>query len=129
VARIALGMQRTVRLGDLDARRDWGFAGDYADAMARMLQQPTPGDYVIATGRTHSVRDFLDAAFAAVDIHDWQPHVEVDAALLRPAEPLAPVGDASRARDVLGWEPTVGFEELVRMMVASDAAALAPPAR
>jgi GDPmannose 4,6-dehydratase len=129
VARISQGMQRTVRLGDLDVRRDWGFAGDYADAMWRMLQQATPDDYVIATGRSHSVRDFVDAAFAAVGIDDWTDLVEMDAALLRPAEPTDIVGDATKARGVLGWTPTVGFAELVRMMVASDAAAPPPPAR
>jgi GDPmannose 4,6-dehydratase len=122
VARISLGLQRSVHLGNLDARRDWGFAGDYTDAMWRMLQQPSASDYVIATGHAHSVRQFVAAAFAAAGIEDWQAHVEEDPALLRPTDSLEVIGDASRARNELGWAPTVDFDELVRMMVASDAA-------
>lgn len=120
VARIWLGRQHELRLGNLDARRDWGFAGDYVDAMWRMLQQPEADDYVVATGVTHSIREFLDAAFACVDIDDWSPYVRQDSAFMRPAEVDELVGDASKARKVLGWEPTVSFEELVRMMVGAD---------
>lgn len=120
VARIWLGRQHELRLGNLDARRDWGFAGDYVDAMWRMLQQPEADDYVVATGVTHSIREFLDAAFACVDIDDWSPYVRQDSAFMRPAEVDELVGDASKARKVLGWEPTVSFEELVRMMVRAD---------
>ena len=119
-ARISLGLQDEVVMGNLDARRDWGFAGDYVDAMWRMLQQPQGGDYVVATGRAHSIRDLLDAAFAHAGIADWGPHVRQDPRFMRPAEVDLLVGDASKARDVLGWEPRVGFADLVRMMVDSD---------
>jgi GDPmannose 4,6-dehydratase len=122
VARIKLGLQDSLTLGNLDAKRDWGFAGDYVEAMWRMLQQPVGDDYVIATGRTHSIRDLLDAAFAAAGIDDWAPYVEQDPRFVRPAEVDLLVGDASKARDVLGWEPTVAFDELVRMMVEADLA-------
>lgn len=120
VARISLGLADELVLGNLDARRDWGFAGDYVDAMWRMLQQPEPGDYVVATGRTHSIRDFLDVAFGCVDIADWGRYVRQDPAFMRPAEVDELVGDAGRAREVLGWTPTVSFEELVSMMVLAD---------
>ncbi|TAM86973.1 MAG: GDP-mannose 4,6-dehydratase, partial [Jatrophihabitans sp.] len=124
VAAISLGLQDTIRMGNLDASRDWGFAGDYVDAMWRMLQQPEAGDYVVATGITHTIRDLLDVAFTAVGIEDWSPHVEQDPQFLRPAEVDQLVGDATKARDVLGWRPTVDFDELVTMMVESDLRAL-----
>jgi GDPmannose 4,6-dehydratase len=123
VARIALGLQKHVTLGNLDARRDWGFAGDYVRAMWLMLQQEEPDDYVVATGEAHSIRDLLDIAFAHVGIDDWEPHVVQDPALLRPAEVDHLVGDASKARRVLGWKPTVSFEQLVTGMVDADLAA------
>ncbi|MDX6215125.1 MAG: GDPmannose 4,6-dehydratase [Frankiales bacterium] len=122
VARIARGLQETVSMGNLDARRDWGFAGDYVDAMQRMLQQPVADDYVVSTGETHSIRELLDVAFARVGIDDWSKHVELDKRFLRPAEVDLLIGDASKARSVLGWEPTVSFEQLVHMMVDADLA-------
>jgi GDPmannose 4,6-dehydratase len=121
-ARIALGLQHELVMGNLDARRDWGFAGDYVEAMWLMLQQPVADDYVVATGVTHSVRDLLDVAFRTVGIDDWSGVVRQDPAFLRPAEVDALVGDASKARRVLGWKPQVGFEELVTMMVEADLA-------
>jgi GDPmannose 4,6-dehydratase len=121
-ARISLGLQDHVALGNLEARRDWGFAGDYVEAIWRMVQQDEPADYVVATGETHSVRDLLDIAFAHVGIADWAPHVVQRPDLLRPAEVDALVGDATRARTVLGWRPVVGFTELIRMMVDHDLA-------
>ena len=124
VAAIKLGLQETVQLGNLDARRDWGFAGDYVDAMWRMLQQPDGDDYVIATGQTKSIRDFLEAAFRVIGVDDWAPYVEQDLDLLRPAEVDTLVGDASKAREKLGWKPEVQFEQLVQMMVDSDLALL-----
>jgi GDPmannose 4,6-dehydratase len=120
VARIKLGLQDELVLGNLDVQRDWGFAGDYVEAMWLMLQQPEGGDYVIATGETHSVRDFVEAAFARVGIEDWSRHVRQDPRFMRPAEVDLVVGDASLAREVLGWKPTVSFRELVEMMVDSD---------
>jgi GDPmannose 4,6-dehydratase len=120
VARIKLGLQEKLVLGNLDAQRDWGYAGDYVDAMWRMLQQPEPDDYVVATGQTHSVRDFVTAAFAHVGIADWARHVEIDPRLFRPAEVDQLVGDATKAHEHLRWHPKVTFEELVRMMVDSD---------
>lgn len=120
VARIKLGLQKKLVLGNLDARRDWGFAGDYVKAMWCMLQQETPDDFVVASGAAHSVRDFVTAAFGYVGINDWQPYVEIDPALFRRAEVHHLVGDASKARRQLGWEPRVTFEELVCMMVEND---------
>ena len=120
VARIHLGEQHELVMGNLDAQRDWGFAGDYVEAMWLMLQQDTPDDYVVATGQTHSVRDLLDAAFGHVGIDDWTPFVRQDAAFIRPAEVDFLVGDASKAREVLGWKPRVSFHELVAMMVDAD---------
>jgi GDPmannose 4,6-dehydratase len=120
VARIKLGLQEQLRLGNLDAQRDWGFAGDYVEAMWLMLQQDTPDDYVIATGHTHSVRDFAAAAFASVGIDDWERYVEIDQTLFRPAEVDHLIGDASKASRALGWQPKVSFEQLVEMMVQSD---------
>ncbi|HJU72622.1 MAG TPA: GDP-mannose 4,6-dehydratase [Gemmatimonadaceae bacterium] len=121
LARIASGLQETIALGNLDAQRDWGFAGDYVEAMWRMLQQDTPDDYVIATGETHSVREFLDEAAAVIGGGlDWTKHVVVDPRYYRPAEVDVLVGDASKARRILGWTPRVSFRELVRMMVEAD---------
>jgi GDPmannose 4,6-dehydratase len=122
-ARIKLGMADHLALGNLDARRDWGYAGDYVRAMWLMLQQPQPDDYVIATGETHSVRELCQEAFGYLDL-DWERYVVVDPTLLRPAEVDHLVGDASKAGRVLGWEPTVTFRELVRMMVDADLQAL-----
>jgi GDPmannose 4,6-dehydratase len=119
VARIKLGLARELRLGNLDARRDWGFAGDYVDAMWRMLQQPAPQDYVIGTGRTHSVRELVEAAFGHVGL-DWQEHVVTDPRYMRPAEVDLLQADASKAHRELGWAPKVGFEQLVAMMVDAD---------
>jgi GDPmannose 4,6-dehydratase len=118
-ARIKLGQARELRLGNLDARRDWGFAGDYVDAMWRMLQQPTPQDYVIGTGQTHSVRELVEAAFSHVGL-DWQKHVVTDPKYMRPAEVDLLQADPSKARRELGWSPQVGFRELVAMMVDAD---------
>ncbi len=119
VARIKLGMQRELRLGNLDAQRDWGFAGDYVRAMWLMLQQEKPVDYVVATGETHSVRELVETAFSYVGL-DWREHVVQDPRFMRPAEVDLLVGDASRARAELGWRPEVGFTALVQMMVDAD---------
>ena len=120
VASIKLGLQDKLVLGNLDAQRDWGFAGDYVEAMWQMLQQDKPDDYVIATGTTHSVRDFVVTAFAHVGIHDWQRYVEIDPQLYRPAEVDQLIGDASKAHQRFGWQPRVTFDELVSMMVEND---------
>src|SRR5437764_10579492 len=120
VARIKLGLQEKVTLGNLEAARDWGYAGDYVEAMWLMLQQDEPDDYVIATGETHTIRELLELAFAAAGIHGWEKYVESDERFMRPAEVDILTGDASKARDRLGWKPRVPFEELVRMMVESD---------
>jgi GDPmannose 4,6-dehydratase len=119
VARIKLGMADHLSLGNLDAKRDWGFAGDYVRAMWLMLQQPEPDDYVISTGISHSVRDLVEIAFAHAGL-DWEKYVRLDPALIRPAEVDQLVGDASKAERVLGWGPTVDFRRLVQMMVDSD---------
>ncbi len=123
VARIKLGLQRELRMGNLDARRDWGFAGDYVDAMWRMLQQPEPNDYVVGTGETHSVQELVEIAFAHAGL-DWREHVVVDPKFLRPAEVDLLLADPSKAKRELGWEPTVSFADLVRMMVDADLARL-----
>jgi len=123
VARIKLGLAEELRLGNLDAKRDWGFAGDYVEAMWLMLQQDEPSEFVVATGIEHSVRNFVEAAFEHVGL-DPDRHVVVDPSLLRPAEVDRLVGDASRARDLLGWEPSVSFQELVELMVDADLARL-----
>ena len=117
--RIKLGLQEKLYLGNLDARRDWGYAADYTEAMYLMLQADEPDDYVIATGETHSVREFLDEAFGLLDL-DWKEHVEKDPRYYRPAEVDLLLGDASKARRVLGWEPKVSFKQLVRLMVEHD---------
>jgi GDPmannose 4,6-dehydratase len=127
VARIKLGLADKINVGNIEGRRDWGFAGDYVLAMWLMLQQPQPDDFVIATGVTHSVKELLETAFSHVDL-DWQKHVEVDPALLRPAEEDLLSGDASKANRILGWKPTVTFEEMVRMMVDSDLSLLSKSA-
>ena len=121
VARIKLGVQDTLKLGNLDAMRDWGYAGDYVQAMWLMLQQAKPDDYVVATGKKHTVREFVELAFAHADL-DWHDYVTIDPEFLRPAEVHTLCGDAAKARTVLGWQPTVTFPELVRMMVDSDLA-------
>ncbi len=121
VARISLGKQDKLLLGNLDARRDWGFAGDYVEAMWMMLQNDTPDDYVIATGKDHSVKEFVELAFKMVGIDNWQDYVvSDDPHFLRPAEVDYLIGDYSKAKEVLGWEPKTSFEELVRMMVEAD---------
>ena len=119
VARIKLGLDTEIRLGNLDAQRDWGFAGDYVDAMWRMLQQDQPSDFVVSTDETHSVREFCQIAFGHVDLN-WEDHVVIDERFFRPAEVDLLVGDATRAREVLGWQPRTPFAELVQMMVEAD---------
>ena len=119
VARIKRGLIDELPLGNLEAQRDWGFAADYVQAMWQMLQQPQPGDYVVATGETHSVREFCELAFAHAGLN-WQDHVVVDPEFYRPAEIHQLIGDASKVRRELGWSPTVSFPELVRMMVEHD---------
>jgi GDPmannose 4,6-dehydratase len=121
VARIKLGLQKELRLGNLDARRDWGFAGDYVDAMWRMLQRDEPTDYVVGTGRTWSVRQLCELAFKSQGL-DWKEHVVVDEKFMRPAEVDLLVADSSKVKRDLGWEPKVGFEQLVQMMVDADLA-------
>ncbi|HEX6040735.1 GDP-mannose 4,6-dehydratase [Longimicrobium sp.] len=118
-ARIKLGLADEVRLGNLDAQRDWGFAGDYVRAMWLMLQQDEPNDYVVATGETHTVQKLVETAFGAADL-DWRDYVRQDPRFMRPAEVDLLVGDPARAKAELGWEPEVGFEALVRMMVDAD---------
>jgi GDPmannose 4,6-dehydratase len=124
VARIKLGLDTQLSLGNLDAHRDWGFAGDYVRAMWLMLQQDSPDDYVVATGQAHSVRELVEIAFGHAGL-DWQEHVRLDPALRRPAEVDHLIGDASRARATLGWAPSVDFRGLVTMMVDADLARLA----
>ncbi|MDR0837611.1 MAG: GDP-mannose 4,6-dehydratase [Propionibacteriaceae bacterium] len=128
VARISLGLQDSVALGNVDAQRDWGFAGDYVDAMWRMLQQPEGDNYVVATGETHSIREFLDLAFACVGIDDWAPYVTEDPRFMRPAEVDFLVGDSTKAHEKLGWKPTVSLPQLVAMMVENDLAIQKPQA-
>jgi len=120
-ARCKLGISKTLKLGNLEARRDWGFAGDYVDAMWRMLQQDEPDDYVIATGETWSVRQLCEVAFEAVGL-DYRDYVTHDTKFDRPAEVDLLVGDSSKAREQLGWEPTVRFHALIQMMVEADLA-------
>jgi GDPmannose 4,6-dehydratase len=119
VARVKLGLASEVRLGNLDARRDWGFAGDYVEAMWRMLQQPTPTDYVVGTGQTHSVRELVEAAFKHAGL-DWRKHVVTDPKYVRPAEVDLLQADPSKACRELGWSPRIGFTELIAMMVDAD---------
>jgi GDPmannose 4,6-dehydratase len=120
VARIALGKADSITLGNLEARRDWGYAPDYVDLMWRTLQQSEPGDFVGATGEAHTVREFLDEAFTIAGIPKWEDHIQVDARFNRPSEVYSLRGDASKAKRVLGWEPKVRFKELVRLMVEAD---------
>jgi GDPmannose 4,6-dehydratase len=120
VARISLGLQDHVSLGNLEAKRDWGFAGDYVKAMYLMLQQDEPDDFVVATGETHAVSEFVQLAFDAAGIDDWERYVKIDERFFRPAEVDLLVGDASKAKEQLGWEPQVSFRDLVTMMVAHD---------
>jgi GDPmannose 4,6-dehydratase len=122
-AQIKLGQLETIALGNLDAQRDWGFAGDYVEAMWLMLQQEEPDDYVISTGRTHSVREFCEVAFSHIGL-DYRDHVTMDERFMRPAEVDLLIGDPTKAREKLGWQPTTTFEELVTMMVDADIALL-----
>lgn len=119
VAKIKCGLAKKLLMGNLDAKRDWGFAGDYVRAFWQILQQPEPEDYVVATGKTHSVRDLLEAAFGAVGLN-WEKYVEIDPKLIRPAEVDTLCGNATKAHEKLGWEPQVSFEELIKMMVEAD---------
>ncbi|HSQ55447.1 MAG TPA: GDP-mannose 4,6-dehydratase [Gemmata sp.] len=123
VARIKLGQAKTLKLGNLDAQRDWGFAGDYVKAMWLMLQQDKPDDYVVATGETHTVKRLVELAFGAAGL-DWNKYVEIDPSLVRPAEVDLLIGDPSKAKAKLGWKPEVSFEKLVEMMVKTDLARL-----
>ena len=120
VARIKLGLQDEIVMGNLDAKRDWGFAGDYVKAMWLMLQQDEPDDYVIATGETHSIEELLERAFAEIGVDDWHPYVRQDPKFFRPAEVDLLIGDSTKARTKLGWQPEVSFDQLVSMMVAHD---------
>jgi GDPmannose 4,6-dehydratase len=122
-ARIKAGLQQNLYLGNLEAQRDWGYAKEYVEAMWLMLQQDNPDDYVIATGKTHSVKEFLEEAFSYLDL-DWQDYVEFDAKYVRPAEVDVLIGDASKAKRVLGWEPKMTFKQLVRLMVDADVATM-----
>jgi GDPmannose 4,6-dehydratase len=127
VARIRLGLADTITLGNLDARRDWGFAGDYAEAMWLMLQQPEASDYVIATGEQHTIRELLEIAFDQAGIQDWHTLVQSDPRFKRPAELHSLCGDSSRARGLLGWQPRTSFEQMIRDMVDADLARLQQP--
>ena len=120
LARIKLGLQDTISLGNLESRRDWGHAADYVEAMWAMLQQEIPDDYVVATGETHSIREFLDVAFRCAGYDSWEPFVQHDARFDRPAEVDLLIGDPAKAKEKLGWVPKVSFEELVRRMYESD---------
>lgn len=120
LARIKLGLQESISLGNLDSSRDWGYAGDYVEAMHAMLQQPEPDDYVVSTGETHTIREFLDTAFRLAGYDDWESFVQHDTRFDRPAEVDLLIGDASKAHSKLGWKPKVSFEELVRRMYEHD---------
>lgn len=120
VARIKLGLQPDLHLGNLDAKRDWGFAGDYVEAMYLMLQQDAPNDFVIATGLAHSVKELVEVAFASAGIKNWQDYVKIDQGLIRPAEVDHLIGDASKAKKILKWTPKTDFNQLIEMMVKSD---------
>ena len=122
VAKIATGKESKIKLGNLDAKRDWGYAGDYVEAMWLMLQQKEPQDFVIATGEHHSVKEFDEESFKVAGIDNWQAHVETDPRFMRKAEVDSLLGDSSKARQVLGWQPKVSFKELVKMMVEADIA-------
>jgi len=120
VARISLGLADSISLGNVEAKRDWGYAPDYVEGMWLMLQQDTPQDYVLATGESHSIKDFLEAAFAAVGITDWEPYITIDPKFFRPAEVDVLKGAATKAQEELGWEPKTSFKELVEQMVRND---------
>ena len=120
VAKIAAGLQEKFEIGNISAKRDWGYAGDYVDAMWRMLQQPVADDYVISTGETHSVEEFIQIAFEFAGITNWTKHVEIAEKFMRPAEVDLLVGDYSKAKSKLNWEPSVKFNDLVKMMVEAD---------
>lgn len=120
VARIKLGLQDTIALGNLDSKRDWGFAGDYVKGMWLMLQQDKPDDFVLATGETHSIKDLLDVAFREIGISSWKKYIEQDPRFMRPAEVDLLIGDPAKAKKVLGWKPEVSFEQLISMMVKND---------
>ena len=120
VAKIHLGIEDYITLGNLDSRRDWGYAPDYVECIWLMLQQDTPEDFVIATGESHSIRDFLDVAFKCVDIDDWSNYVVQDQRFMRPAEIDVLCGDSTKAREVLDWKPTTSFEDMVSRMVMND---------
>ena len=120
VARIKLGVQEELAIGNLEAKRDWGFAGEYVEAMWRMLQHPEPQDYVVATGEAHSVSEFVERAFQVAGIEDWEQRIRSDQRFFRPSDVDVLVGDASKANEVLQWTPRVGFDELVKMMVEND---------
>jgi GDPmannose 4,6-dehydratase len=120
VARITLGKQEYIELGNLDPKRDWGYAGDYVEGMWRMLQQDVPGDYVLATGETHSIEEFLDLAFKEIGIHDWKPYVKQNSKFMRPAEVDILLGNPEKAEKVLGWKRKIDFPGLVKMMVEND---------
>jgi GDPmannose 4,6-dehydratase len=128
IARIKYGLAHEIRLGNLDAKRDWGFAGDYVEAMWLMLQQSEPEDYLISTGETHSVREFVEMAFRYAGIPDWEKYVKVDPRFLRPSDVFALHGHSKKAKERMGWEPKVAFEDLVKMMVDADLKRLAPKA-
>ncbi|MEX1007877.1 MAG: GDP-mannose 4,6-dehydratase [Acidimicrobiia bacterium] len=129
LARIKLGLQDSISLGNLDSARDWGYAGDYVEAMWLMLQQDEPDDYVVASGKTHTIRECLDVAFRAAGYDDWTPYVQKDPRFERPAEVDVLIGDATKAREKLGWTPRMSFEELVTMMYESDLASERTQAR
>jgi len=120
VARIKLGLQDSIALGNIDSKRDWGFAGDYVKGMWLMLQQDKPDDFVLATGVTHTIQDLIELAFSEIGITDWKKYIEQDPRFMRPAEVDLLIGDPSKAKKVLGWEPEVSFEKLIKMMVAED---------
>jgi GDPmannose 4,6-dehydratase len=120
VAKIHYRLENKLLIGNLDSKRDWGFAGDYVEAMWLMLQQEEPSDYVISTGKVFSVKDFIQLAFSKVGIENWEKYVHVDSSLFRPAEVDFLLGDSSKAKKVLGWEPKIQFEGLVQLMVESD---------
>ena len=120
VARIKLGLQDSIALGNIDSKRDWGFAGDYVKGMWLMLQQDKPDDFVLATGVAHSIQDLIELAFNEIGITDWKKYIEQDPRFMRPAEVDLLIGDPSKAKKVLGWEPEVSFEKLIKMMVAED---------
>ena len=120
VAKIKLGLSDYITLGNLDSKRDWGYAPDYVECMWLMMQQDSPDDYVIATGKAHSIREFLDVAFSCIDIQDWSKYIKHDSRYMRPAEVDVLCGDSSKAREKLGWKPNTSFEEMVNIMVKND---------